>query len=95
MGLRVKDGGKSESPLVMRGIGVQTLPYPKGALTSNPGVSSRESLINYPQAGKQMTADLVSLVRPLPITVGGRKGVSCRGGEHKLAEPRLLNKSGV
>ncbi len=41
----------------MRGIGVQTLPYPKGELTSKPGVSSRESWINHLKAGKQMTAD--------------------------------------
>jgi hypothetical protein len=41
----------------MRGIGVQTLPHPKGALTSKPGVSSRENGSNYLQVGKQMTAD--------------------------------------
>ena len=41
----------------MRGIGVQTLPYPKGELTSKPGVSSRESGSNYLKVGKQMTAD--------------------------------------
>jgi hypothetical protein len=41
----------------MRGIGVQTLPHPKGELTSKPGVSSRESGSNYLKVGKQMTAD--------------------------------------
>jgi len=41
----------------MNGIGVQPLPYPKGALTSKPGVSSRENGSNHLKVGKQMTAD--------------------------------------
>ena len=34
MGLRVRETGKSESLAVMARIGVQTLPHPKGTLTS-------------------------------------------------------------
>ena len=33
------------------------MPYPKGALTSKPGVSSRENGSNHLKVGKQMTAD--------------------------------------
>ena len=73
MGLRVKDGGKSESPLVMRGIGVQTLPHPQGALTSYPGVSSRESWINHLKVGKQMTADFGLAGAPADGDVGWRQ----------------------
>jgi len=54
----------------MRGIGVQTLPYPKGALTSKPGVSSRESWSNHLKAGKQMTAGIVLAGAPANGNVG-------------------------
>ena len=68
MGLWVKDGGRSESPLVMRGIGVESLNSdrerkrednitPRESVpTSYPGRSSRERLANHFQEGKQMTA---------------------------------------
>jgi len=70
MDLRVKDGGKSEGPFVVKGIGVQTLPHPKGALTSKPGVWSRESLTNYLKVGKQMTADFGLAGAPADGDVG-------------------------
>ncbi len=56
IGLRVRDAGReaSESPFVMRGIGVRTLPHAKaGRLPA--GVSSRESLANHLKTGRQMT----------------------------------------
>ncbi len=87
MGLRVKDGGKSECLVVMAGIGVQTLPHPHGALTSYPGVSSPESLINHLKVGKQMTADFGLAGAPADGDVGWQPaGIVKR----KLAESRLL-----
>ena len=67
----------------MRGIGVQTLPYPKGALTSKPGVSSRESGFNYPKVGKQMTADFGLAGAPTNENVGWQPVCIVKG---RLAE---------
>ena len=68
MGLRVEDGGKSECLPVIGRIGVEpggcTVSATKrvyitpreSGLTSYPGRSSRESLANRFQEGRQMTA---------------------------------------
>jgi hypothetical protein len=70
MGLRVGDGGGSEGLPVMGRIGVElagcdrerrtraTSPHAKAGRLP-PGRSSRESLANHSQEGKQMTAGLV------------------------------------
>ncbi len=42
MGLRVRETGGSEGPAVTVGIGVQTLPHPKGAQTSRGSFVTRE-----------------------------------------------------
>jgi len=42
MGVQVEDAGKSECPAVMVGIGVRTLPHPKGEPTSYAGVTERQ-----------------------------------------------------
>ena len=39
MGVQVEDAGESECPAVMVGIGVPTLPHPKGEPTSYAGVA--------------------------------------------------------
>jgi hypothetical protein len=67
----------------MRGIGVQTLPHPQGALTSKPGVSSRESLPNHLKAGKQMTADFGLAGAPADRNIGWLQVRIVKG---KLAE---------
>ncbi len=87
MGLRVWDGGKSKRLPVMGRIGVElvvegreqrraaTLLHVKtGRLP--PGRSSRENSINHPKVGKQMTAGIILLVRPLAETLGSIKLVS-------------------
>ena len=44
--MQVEDAGKSECPAVMVGIGVPTLPYPKGKPTSYAGVTERYVEVN-------------------------------------------------
>ena len=46
MGLRAKDDGKSESPIVITGIRVATLPYAKASRLPS-GLESRESMANH------------------------------------------------
>ena len=78
-GLRVGDGGKSECLPVAGRIGVEpgscTVSATKGYITpresgqtSNPGRSSRESLANHFQEGKQMTAVATLAGAPSSVT---------------------------
>jgi len=79
MGLRVKDGGESESLPVMGRIGVEPgndavravdgLDYPtRKRADFQTGRSSRESLANHFQEGKQMTAGIVLAGAPSSVT---------------------------
>ena len=88
MGLWVWDGGESECPPVIGGIGVEpkvevreTRPLAKSlhaqAGRLSPGRSSRENLANHPKAGKQMTADLGLAGAPADRrSLGSSKSVS-------------------
>jgi hypothetical protein len=78
--LRVEDGGRSECLPVMGGIGVEprgcAVRTAKGYITpresgqtSYPGRSSRESLANHPQEGKQMMAGIVLAGAPSSVTI--------------------------